>query len=62
MQQLAAPRFAALGSVEFHATNPNLYVANAGNSDVTVYAHGRTKVLRTISQGVNAPQALGFGP
>jgi DNA-binding beta-propeller fold protein YncE len=38
----------------------NLYVANAGDNDVTVYAPGSTSVLRTISQGVSVPDALGF--
>jgi sugar lactone lactonase YvrE len=44
----------------------NLYVANHNGStgflggNVTVYAPGKTKVLRTISQGVSLPDALAF--
>jgi DNA-binding beta-propeller fold protein YncE len=40
----------------------NLYVANAGNNTITVYARGElTKVARTITQGVNGPVALAMG-
>ena len=45
----------------------NLYVANCaagcggkGKGTVTVYAQGKTKVLRTISKGVVYPFALAF--
>ena len=38
----------------------DLFVADTAN--VTVYAPGTTSVLRTISKGVSAPVALGFGP
>jgi DNA-binding beta-propeller fold protein YncE len=44
----------------------NLYVANFGSAsstgNVTVYAPGSTKVLRTISIGVDYPNALAFRP
>jgi hypothetical protein len=42
----------------------DLYVANFATvaSNVTVYAPGSTKVLRTISQGVSDPSALTIGP
>jgi hypothetical protein len=40
----------------------SLCVANCEGDTVTVYAQGSTKVLRTISQGVNFPDAPAFGP
>jgi hypothetical protein len=40
----------------------NLYVANYYGNTVTVYAPYHTAVLRTISAGVNNPEALSFGP
>jgi YVTN family beta-propeller protein len=40
--------------------NRNLYVANRGNSTVTVYGAGTTTLLRTISSGVSHPRALAF--
>jgi DNA-binding beta-propeller fold protein YncE len=39
-----------------------LFVANDANSTVTEYAPGKNVVVRTISQGVNAPFDLAFGP
>ena len=36
----------------------DLFVANGGNSTVTVYAADGTSLLRTISQGISAPRAL----
>lgn len=58
-----APLFAAqpskaVGSAALPATGANLYVANYGSSTVTIYASGKNKVLRTISQGVGGP---GYG-
>lgn len=38
----------------------NLFVANYAADDVTVYARGKTAVLRTISDGIKAPRALVF--
>ena len=38
----------------------NLYVASGDDNTVTVYLHGSTSVLRTISQGVLGPHALTF--
>lgn len=40
--------------------NRNLYVANPGNSTVTVYAAGGTTLVRTISNGISQPRALAF--
>ena len=37
---------------------PNLYVANVEGNTVTVYAPGKTSVLRTVSQGVHEPYTL----
>jgi YVTN family beta-propeller protein len=45
-----------------NAAGSNLYVANANNDTVTVYAPGSNTVLRTISQGVSSPYTLKFGP
>ena len=39
----------------------NLYVANHGNSTVTVYAPGARRPFETISEGVKAPLALLVG-
>lgn len=38
----------------------NLYVANRGNSTVTVYGAGSTALLGTIRTGVSQPRALAF--
>jgi len=40
--------------------NRNLYVANRGNSTVTVYGAGSTTLIRTIRSGVSQPRALAF--
>jgi hypothetical protein len=64
MAPMQANRQSALGTAaEVPATNSHLYVANRGKSTVTVYARSKrnTKVLRTISQGIDVPQALAFG-
>jgi sugar lactone lactonase YvrE len=50
--QMVAPSFPATGA--------NLYVVNGIGPSVTVYAHGRKRLLRTISQGINNPDALAF--
>jgi DNA-binding beta-propeller fold protein YncE len=42
------------------SSHTNLYVANAGNATVTVYARGSNSVLRTISEGLTVPSALAF--
>ena len=54
---------AAAGLTEPPATNTHLYVANRGNSTVTVYARSihNKKVLRTISKGINVPYSLAVG-
>jgi hypothetical protein len=39
-----------------------LYVIDAPNNDVVVYAPGATTPARTISNGISAPQALAFDP
>ncbi|MGB8520163.1 MAG: hypothetical protein WCD38_08360, partial [Candidatus Tumulicola sp.] len=38
-----------------------LFVANLLGNNVTVYAPGSGNVLRTVSQGVDRPNALAFG-
>ena len=38
----------------------NLFVANYQANTITVYAHGGTSVLRTITQGLDGPRALAF--
>jgi YVTN family beta-propeller protein len=48
-------------SAEAPAMNLNLYVANYGNSTVTVYGKSSTKVLRTISKGISSPWRLVVG-
>jgi hexokinase len=55
-QMQTSPRSALRTAAEAPATNSNLYVANHNGStgfvggNVTVYAPGKTKVLRTISK------------
>jgi DNA-binding beta-propeller fold protein YncE len=39
----------------------NFYVANYFNNTVTVYAPGKTSPLRTISNGIDGPDALAIG-
>lgn len=51
---LSAPAALALDA------SRNLYVANRGNSTVTVYGAGSTTLVRTISNGVSQPRALAF--
>ena len=54
--QRSAARSASLPA----SAGPNLYVANRSSNTVTVYLHGTTPVLRTISQGIVDPSALAF--
>lgn len=51
---LSAPAALALDA------SRDLYVANRGNSTVTVYGAGSTTLVRTISNGVSQPRALAF--
>jgi sugar lactone lactonase YvrE len=44
------------------STVNNLFVANYGGNNVTVYAPGKSSVFRTISQGVKGPYSLMFDP
>ena len=63
---IAATQSAAADSELLTANaGANLYVANFApnyESNVTVYAPGSDKVLRTISRGVETPDALAFSP
>jgi sugar lactone lactonase YvrE len=51
---------AVAGQTSGASKNGDLYVANATANTVTVYVPGSDSVLRTISQGVNGPDALAF--
>ena len=56
MPTAAAPQVVA---PSLPPTTANLYVANGVGPSVTVYARGR-ELIRTITQGVNNPDALAF--
>lgn len=59
----SAPQFivpSASGLVLLPGASANLYALT--DYGVTVYAPGSGMMLRTISQGVNAPSAMAFGP